>query len=660
MMYGRGGDWRGPPMPAQLSFRVALLGGAAIVMFVVIFLRLWYLGVLSGDEYLAEAQNNQVREFVVHAPRGEVLDREGRPLVQNRTALELQVRTTDLPTARERRRRLFDRLADVVEMRPAQIRKQIRRQQREVPGSPVTLQRDVPYDTVYYLRENQRRFPGVSIERVFVRRYPQGSLAAHIVGYVREASEEDLEDPRYETLGQGDFIGKEGVESTYDSLLRGVNGASRVQVDAAGTPTGRPLEVREPRVGNDLVLSIDSDVQRAGEAAIARFGLPAGFVAMKVRSGEIVGMGSTPTYDPSVFAKPLVSPGTYRAIFGDPDDLESQQAAPAYNRATQGAYPTGSIFKPITAVAALDAGKLGLGETINDGGSITFGDQEFQNAGGTPHGPVDLQRALQVSSDVFFYIMGARLNVVDDEGYGGDGGKLQEWSRALGLGELSGLDLAEVEGRVPTPEERNEAFEANTAKDSACGEEVCIEEGEVTDRPWSIGDNIQLAIGQGDLVANPLQMAVAYAAIANGGDVVRPHVGLRVEDPEGRAIQQIAPAPRRQVDIPESWRREIMAGLRDAAMEPGGTSANVFGAYPVDIAGKTGTAERPPRPDQSWYAAIAPYDNPRYVVVATVEGGGFGADAAAPAAQEILNELLNVKPGEIGEPEAEVAVAVAD
>jgi penicillin-binding protein 2 len=639
-MYGRGGDWRGPPVPAQLAFRVAVLGGAALAMFAIIFLRLWYLEVLSGDKYLAEAQNNQVREFTVQAPRGEILDREGRPLVQNRPALELQVKTTELPLSRERRAALFQRLGELAGMSPKQIRHQIRVQTKELPASPVTLKRDVAFDTVYYLRENQRRFPGVSVERVYVRRYPQETLAAHLLGYVREISPEELEDPRYESLDQGDFVGKEGVEYTYDSLLRGVNGATRVQVDASGTPTGRGLEVRDSRTGNDLVLSLDSDVQSVGEAAIGQFGLPAGFVAMNVNNGEILGMGSTPTYNPSVFAKPVVTPATARQIFGDPDDPASTLAAPAVNRATQGAYPTGSTFKPITAVAALASGELTTNEIINDTGSFPLGDgQVLHNAGNAVNGPIALQRALQVSSDVFFYTLGFRIDDADQP----EGGPLQEWASLLGIGEPTGLDVGgEAAGLVPTPGWRNENFKANTDPSSPCGEQVCIEKGELTDRPWTVGDNVNLAVGQGDLQADPLQMAVAYAAIANGGEIVRPHVGLRIDDPQGRAIQEIDPAPRREVEIDPAWQRTIMDGLHDAAMAPGGTSYKVFGGFPVEIAGKTGTAERPPNLDQSWYVALAPYDDPKYVVAVTIEEGGFGADRAAPAASQILTELLRV------------------
>jgi penicillin-binding protein 2 len=615
-------DWHRPPLPAQFALRVAVLGGIGLVMFAVIFLRLWYLGVLSGDRYLAEAQNNQVREFTVQAPRGEIFDRNGRPLVENRTALELQVKPTELPRKLKRRRAVIERLSEVAGMSVERIRREIRRQTRDLPASPVTLRRDVSYELVYFLRENQVDFPGVSVERVFVRRYPRGTLAAHLLGYVREVDAEELESPRYEGLGPGDMVGKEGVEFTYDALLRGVNGASRVQVDARGQPTGVQLSEREPRAGSDLWMSIDAGVQRAGEQALSSRGLPGGFVAMDARTGEVVGMGSYPTYDPSIFARPVVPQSLYEELTSD------ATSAPITNRAIAGLYPSGSTFKPFTAVAALDSGTLTPERVINDPGSIQIGGITFQNAGGVAHGAVALSRALQVSSDVFFYTLGMEMNEATD-----DGGPLQEWLRKFGLGAPTGIDLlGEAAGLVPTPEWRNELYR----------------EG-LTDRPWSVGDNVNLSIGQGDLQVDPLQMAVGYAAIGNGGDVVRPHVGMRAQDPSGRVIQEIDPAPRRHLEIEPAWQRAIMTGLRSAAMEPGGTSYGVFGGFPVDIAGKTGTAERPPHGDQSWYVALAPYPDPKYVVAVTIEQGGFGAEAAAPAVREILTELLNIRPSRIEE-----------
>jgi penicillin-binding protein 2 len=248
------------------------------------------------------------------------------------------------------------------------------------------------------------------------------------------------------------------------------------------------------------------------------------------------------------------------------------------------------------------------------------------------NGPVDLRDALKVSSDVYFFSLGAELNNEPGE-------PLQKWAKDLGLGNPTGIDLPnERAGLVPTPEWRDEAYARDTDPDSPGGSSVLITKGEVIDRPWTVGDAANLAVGQGDLQADPLQMATAYAAIANGGDVLQPHVGLRVEDQAGRVVQRIDPQPRRHVDINPESQNVILDGIHAAAQEPGGTSYNVFGSYPVGVAGKTGTAEKGlDRPDQSWYIVLAPYPNPQVVCAVTIEGGGFGADSAAPAARNILN-----------------------
>ena len=621
MMFGRS-DWRGGLSPAQFNLRVAILGAFALVVFSAIFFRLWYLEVLSGDRYLAEANNNQVREVTVQAPRGEIVDRNGKTLVNNRTALALQVRTNELPGPDGARDEVIARLAKVSGMTVEGIEKQIRQQTKESPASPVTLRRDVPYDLVYYLRENQGRFPGVSVDRVYVRSYPQGTLAAHLFGYVREVNAEQLEQPEYRSLAPGDEVGQAGVEFEYDELLRGINGTTRVQVDASGSPTGGRLSTQEPRTGNNLRLTIDSKLQQTAEAAVSSFGLPGGFVAMDVDTGEVLALGSVPTFDPSVFARPVIPPAVADSIFEGTDGTE----APIFNRATQGGYPTGSTFKLITAIGALEEGLITPEEIVNDGGSVKVGGVEFKNAGDAVNGAIDLRTALQVSSDVYFYLIG-----LED---GAEGDTIQKWASELGMGKLSGIDLpAEAEGLVPTPEWRNELYRDG-----------------LTDRPWSVGDNINLSVGQGDLQASPLQLAIAYAAVANGGKIVRPHVGMRVEDPAGRVIQEVDPPPRDQVDIKPSNAQAVLDGLHAAAMEPTGTSYPIFGGFPVDIAGKTGTAERGEFvEDQSWYAALAPYPDPEVVVVATIERGGFGADAAAPAVKQILTDYFNVKPTEIDE-----------
>ena len=639
------GQWnRDRTSPAQFSGRVAILGGIALVAFAAIFFRLWYLQVLSGDRYLAEAKNNQVREISVQAPRGEILDRDERLLVGNRTALALQIRTDQLPASQGRRAAVLKRVAEVSGGSIQKVRKEIRVQTEEVPGSPVTLRRDVPFELVYFLRENQDRFPGVTVDRVYVRRYPRGTMAAQILGHVREVNAEQLKQEPYQELLPGDEVGQDGLELTYDNVIRGINGETRLRVDASGTPTGEPTSVREPEPGNDLVLSIDSDLQAAGEQQLASYGLAGAFVAMDVNNGEVLALGSAPTFDPSVLAKPRVSTADSHLIFGDPDDTTST-GAPAFNRAIAGAYPTGSTFKPITALAALDAGRLGISETIVDGGSYELGDGNvIQNAGGVSFGPLQLAEALKVSSDIFFYTLGGRLNQDIEE----DGKEfIQDWAEQLGLGAPTGIDVpGEAAGLVPNP-----AWRADLLKEG------------LTDRPWTSGDSVNLSVGQGDLQADPLQMAVAYAAIANGGTVVRPHVGLRAQDPAGRVVQEVNPTPRREVEIDPEWRSAIMRGLTAAAMEPGGTSYSVFGNFPFDVAGKTGTAETSSGIDQSWYVAVAPADDPEIVVAFTFEQGGFGVDTAAPATRALLTEYagkyLSVKPRQLQQASAGPASTAA-
>jgi penicillin-binding protein 2 len=597
-------DERGPAMTNRLALRIALFGGVAVVLFGVLFFRLWLLQVIDGEKYLAEAKNNRTRSFRTSAPRGEILDRSGKVLVANRTSLALQVNPRKLPTDLRERRAELAKLASLTHSTLPRVRKTMHEELKLAPAAPVTLRRDVGHDLVYYLQENQARFPGVEVERVFVRDYPDGTLAAHILGTVGEVTEEQLKEPRFRSLQPGDEIGQGGIEDTYDRFLRGKPGLTRVQVDALGepTPNGR-LFTESPSPGDNLKLSIDEKVQVAGEAALAERGLPGGFITMDVHTGEILGLGSFPTFEPALFTRPL----TQKQV----DETYRSPAAPLLDRVTNGLYPTGSTFKLITALAALESGKLQLGEVIDDPGVLEIGGQEFKNAGEAANGAVSLVQALEVSSDVFFYTLGYRM---------WDTGKLQHWAHALGIGRPTGIDLpVEDETLLPSQHWRNQLYKEGG-----------------TDRPWSAGDNVQLATGQGDLQTNPLQMAVAYATLANGGTVVTPHLGKEIDDPAGRVLKEIDPRPQRHIHINPEYRAAILEGLHDAAQNGGGTSFEVFGNFPIPVAGKTGTAQRPPHADQSWYGVLAPYPNPRIVTFVTMEEGGFGAESAAPAARKIL------------------------
>jgi len=607
-MYRRSGELD-PQGGNQLALRIAVFGGVALALFAVLFFRLWFLEIINGDEHLTEARNNRTREFRVTAPRGEILDRNGKVLVSNRTSLALQVNPAKLPADPRARRAELAQLAELTHSSLRRVRRAIREEAKLAPGAPVTLRRDVGDYLVYYLEENQDRFPGVAVQRVFVRSYPQGTLAAHLFGNVGEVDGEELKEARYKGLEPGDSVGKDGVEYEYDKVLRGRAGEKRIQVDALGRPTpGGQVEAVEPAPGNDLRLTIDGKLQEAGEAALQSQGLKGAYVAMDVRSGAVLAMGSNPTFDPDELTPPI-SQRQVNELYRDP------VLSPLTNRAIAGAYPTGSTFKAITSVAALASGNLTTSESINDDGLFQLGGIDFENAGGAAYGSISLQTALTVSSDVFYYTLGDRMN---------GSPALQRWAHKLGIGRESGIDLpGEQEGLLPTPAWRNQLY----AED-------------LTDRPWSAGDNVNLAVGQGDLQADPLQMAVSYATIANGGTVPRPHVGMQVDDAAGRVLREFEPRPERSVKIDPEWRETILAGLHGAAQSQGGTSYGIFGGFPVPVAGKTGTAERPPYADQSWYVVLAPYPDPEIVVAVTFEEGGFGSETAAPAALKILSQYF--------------------
>ena len=624
---------RRPTLTPQLAFRVAILGGVALVAFAVIFFRLWYLQVLSGDKYVAEAQNNQLRKITVQGPRGEIVDREGRVLVRNRVGLAVKITPDAFPEDRGERAELYRRLARVLDMRPRRIERRVEEQFKELPYSKATVKQDVERPIVMYIAERKENFRGVDVEPVFLREYPHGEIGAHLFGYVGEVTQEQLGDPQYTGVELGDRVGKAGIEAEYDRFLRGQNGATQVQIDALGN-LKKQLSDIEPQQGKQLRLSLDLDVQRVGQTALASGTGKGAFAVLDVRNGEVVALGSQPSFDPNLFSR-VVRESDYRRLTAD------ENGAPLTNRAVSAGYPTGSTFKLITATAALEEGFITPDTVQIDNGSIEVGGVTFKNAGDAVNGALALRQALTVSSDVFFYLLGQDMNNT------GDGQALQRWARRLGIGRQTGIDLPEEgPGFVPTEAWRDREhakFNRCVARRKLTDAEIYEGKCGFIDRPWSVGDNINLSVGQGDLQANPLQLAVAYATVANGGRVLRPRLGQRIENSLGQAEQNLQGSTARRLKIDPANAAAIMEGLNGAANGPGGTSTSVFEGFPIPIAGKTGTAEKGAgRADQSWYAALAPYPNPKYAVVVTDEAGGFGADTAAPMARLILSELFNL------------------
>jgi penicillin-binding protein 2 len=604
-------------LTTRLNLRIAILGAVVVVAIATVLLRLWSLQILDGPHYRALANDHGVLDVRVHPPRGEILDRNGKVLVDNRTVMTLQLRPSDLPSDRGARRRELSKLGDLLGLSQREIRQRVRATP-QYAGYPVVLKQGLDRQLLFYLLENKETFPGVSVERTYVRKYPDGTLAAHLLGLVGQISPRQLKQPKYRGLHPGDIIGQAGVEYRYDKFLRGTAGSQRIQVDALGRPRGT-LGNRPAQAGDNLRLTLDSGLQEVGESALRARGLPGAFVAMNVHSGAVLGMGSYPTYDPTFYTQPHTKQ-QYDAFGNRPGD-------PLVDRADQGGYPTGSAFKPITATAALEDGLITPSTIFDDTGSLDIGGLVVHNAGGAANGPIDMSTALKVSSDVYFFDLGLHASA------SGKGGQIQDWAHKYGLGQSPDIDIPNASaGLIPTPAWRNRVYRSH--------------DNPYIDRPWNQGDNVNLAVGQGDVMVTPLQLARAYAALANGGTLVTPHLGGRIVGVNGKTVERIKPAPTRHLGISEETRNVILGGLERAAMEPGGTSYPVMGGFPFAVAGKTGTAERGTgQEDQSWYSVVAPYNNPQIVVTVTVEHGGFGVESAAPIARSILEHYFHLNAG---------------
>jgi len=672
------GERRAPITP-QLALRVAIFGGIALALFAIVFFRLWYLQVLSGDKYLAQATVNRVRELRIQAPRGKIVDRDGSEIVTNRQAIVVQLDPAKLPqaerdlantwgqaaTARSRRpkghrgdpvkippiptaelRARYRRLGKVLGTSPNEIHKQVVHSLVLVPYATIRVKTDVSQSVLAYISERPGQFPGVTVDEKYLRAYPQNTLAAQLLGTVNVVDPKVLGKQRYQGVQPGGIVGTSGLEYEYDRYLRGVDGIQRVQVDATGrsVPNSRLRRVA-PIAGQQLKTSLDLALTKTGDKAMRgplnASGHPGAYVALDPRNGEVLAMGSNPTYDPAVLTKELTQK-RFDQIFS------ADAGAPAFNRAMQGGYPTASTFKAITSLASLDGGVISPSQVVDDSGCVQIFEAKRCNANKEAYGPVDMEKALQVSSDVYFYKLGVSA-------YSKGGLLIQNFARRLGFGRPTGIDLpGEGAGVIPDPAWRAKInateVKCRKAKKISVGANVFAAGAAgcgISDlREFGPGDNANIATGQGDLLATPLQLAVAYGAIENGGKVVTPHLGLEIESDRGELIQRIERDAARKIQMNEANRQIVAAGLHRAASAPGGTSADVFAGWPQDrypIYGKTGTAERKPKLDQSWYVAYVPDPKRPIVVAVTVEEGGFGAETAAPIARLLLSQYYGVQ-----------------
>ena len=616
--------------------RLAILGVVVVSLFATMLARLWYLQVLVAPQLKVEAQENSVRLVYTEAPRGRILDRNGNVLVDNKIVPTVVV---DRQVA-GKQPEVLDRLAAYLQVPRTNIDERLNDQRFSV-YKPVPVFDNANMDQVVYLREHQAEFPGVDVVQLSERNYPHGTLAAHILGYVGEINDKELATRRSQGYREGDTIGKSGVELAYESELRGTPEVEKLQVDAQGRVL-RSLGKQPAVPGHDVQLTIDLNVQTLAEESLdeglktaretwdpnqlKRFIAPAGSIVVEdPRDGSILAMASSPTYDPTEFVN-----GITTAKFQELNDPNNHY--PLNNRAIQGVYAPGSTFKMVTALAALEKGVIAPETPFDDTGTFKIGGETKHNASGEVNGTIDMAGALAVSSDVYFYNLGADLDSSSRKKW--NGYPIQDVARSLGFGHLSDIELPyETDGRVPDPDSRKRQHDENP---------------EAFPYPdWYTGDTVNLAVGQGDLLVTPLQLTNAYATFANGGTVWQPHVGSAVRDVVTNASTSIAPHEESKVDIPAQDRDTILQGLQQVVSTQDGTAAAAFAGFPLasfPIAGKTGTAEAPPKQDTALFVGFGPVFDPRYVVTAVMEESGFGAAAAAPVVRRVFDGLVGNPP----------------
>ncbi|MFQ5699163.1 MAG: penicillin-binding protein 2 [Myxococcota bacterium] len=587
-----------------------------VAAWIVLVGRLFYLQGVQGDRYRLSAERNSVRTHRIDPPRGMILDRAGRLLVDSRPAFDVLV----VPRETESLERTVRRVSRLVGAPPEPAIERVSAVRGRARFRPQPIGTDLSRDALARVESRLWALPGVLTRVRPVRAYLQGDLAAHVLGSLGEISARQLAARRYAGYRAGDSIGRSGVEALLDRELRGRPGGRHLLVDAHGREL-QQLGAVEPQPGLNLRLTLDLELQRAAESALDATGHAGAVVALDVHSGEVLVLASRPAFDPNRFASGIAA-DTWQALLDDP-------RRPLQNRALQGLYPPGSTFKVVTAIAGLEEGVITPETQLDCEGSLRVGRRRYRCWKRSGHGTIDLHRALVESCDVFFYRVGLEVGV----------DRIAYYARALGLGRPTGIELPnEKAGLVPTSAWKERRF------------------GE----PWMRGETLSIAIGQGFDLWTPLQMASLYATIANGGDLWQPWLIERVETPQGQTVRSGAPHSLGPLPVSSETLALIREALRGAVQEKHGTAGrlrNLPGG--IEAAGKTGTAQvvaisrseesdGEPVPeaerDHAWFVGYAPAAAPEVVVAVLVEHGGHGGSAAVPVARAVLETWIAGRP----------------
>jgi penicillin-binding protein 2 len=636
--------------------RLSVLGVVVFALFASLFARLWYLQVMNTAAYQVEAQANRVRTVPVEAPRGRILDRNGKVLVDNRISVQVTIDRAALSelTAPERTdslTRLAEGLArsgipTTVEQLEVRIA-----DQRYSPYVPIPVATNVPEELKIWIDEHGDELPSVSAHRVAVRRYPYGQLAAHVLGYTGKITKEefDAKGAAAKPYTLNDEIGKSGIERVYEDDLRGTPGMTQLEVDTDGNTVRVMTEGSSaPIPGDDVVLNLDIDVQATAEQALqtaltrAAERPPRGYDAPNVgkvgstvvldpSSGGVVAMASYPNFAPADFVDGISE--NEWALLSDPANHY-----PLNNWALQGQYAPGSTFKPFTASAALSAGLIAPESTVHDTGVFEVpgckGDScFFSNDGNKAYGTVDLRKSLTVSSDFYYYNLGARFWIEQDALGGPEtfADLLERW----GFYADTGVDLTgEQEGRIPSPKWLTAYCEHVQCSADAAN--------------WRTGKSVNMAIGQGEVLVTPLQLASAYATLGNGGTRWVPHVAKEIRDGStGEVKRVIEPLKAGTVEMTPAWRQALIDGLVGVTTREGGTAVGAFAGFPsanFPVAAKTGTAQVNGKAPTAVFGAFGPAQLPQYAVSVLLEESGYGGSVAAPVARRLFDVLSNTVP----------------
>ena len=577
--------------------RLRVLGILMVLVIAVLIGRAGYLQIYEGEYYAGLADGNRIRIIPAVAPRGTFYDRNGQLLVTNRPGFTVSL----LPLTSPIKEEVIARLSALVHVPVEDIKAKIA---GHSGFDPIRIKADVTPDIVSIIEEQKELYPGVMIENTPIRDYVLKQEGAHTFGYVSEINDEELKEKKADGYKSGDIIGKFGLEKIYDKYVRGEDGGDQVEVDVSGKPVKR-LGRKVPVPGDDLVLTIDKDLQTAAEKAVddrlaAIHASAAAAVVLNPQTGEVLAMVSRPAFDPNLFAHGISSK--------DWAKLNNNPFHPMDNKTISGEYPPGSTFKIVTGTAALTEGKVAPEEKIFDSGHhwiIPKG-----NAEGEALGWINFQEALAHSDNVYFYEMGNRLGI----------DLLEKYARMFGLGQRTGIDLPyEAKGLVANREYKKKNFE---------------------DGDWYLSETFDAAIGQGFNLVTPLQAAMVMGEIAADGKRYKPHLVSRIQTQDGDVIKEFQPELLSELQVPANVIRLVQEGLHDVTKF--GTAASTFRGFPVDIAGKTGTAENSQGRDHGWFVAYGPFDNPNIVVAVIVEQGGFGSQSAVPIGREILEAAFHV------------------